>query len=772
MVKMATSCNYIEIYFRTNIRKVIVNTSELCYNDRKLPWKTRRWEKIHKNAGLEDVYAMKNMKWFLLIGICGLFFTVMAGMPKHVEAADSVLYDAGEFESFKNRSKEEIGRKYGEALYAGETYEDGNNSSYYETPCSLEAPYAAGQLTEDTHKTMTAMTNFYRYLVGTNELTATSVHSDKLQAEALVRNFEFAHMVSSDSSKKPEDMEQELWDYGALDYQHNILALGSTPRGAITSWMNEGYSLYSGSWDTLGHRYDLISSSLSEVCFSYSGYVAAGSDNENNNMAKEAFTAFPAPGYMPANLVSAKTSAWSLQLNLSKITITDANAIVVKVSDVTTGKSYECKKSEDTLIVKPSLGGAIIGFKQPEPKEGNHYDGTYCVKVTGVVDVETGKEAVLTYTTEFFDPTEYTPSYVNKVTLDGITEFVVYQSMAAMENLEKISYALPEEVTIITENNRRMSVPVKGKWVLDEVNHCWTNQADVSSLPEDISDRNHKLDCFSISYIVSKDMYDYYNTLRIDPSLATEGGSGKMIVHRTLVSTDTSAIFQLIKNPDGTYHGFKKYDSRSSLEFDAEESAKSDAYHIYQIPSFKKSDEGEYFSIYYNSTDETAYVSTSIQTLFIVSGAENGGSEDSGENKQNEQNEQNEQIPVSSQPNVSRAEQKATNAEVLSNSSANLIQENTQGEKKTIKVPERVVVKKKKKGKNIKLTFLKPNAIGYEVVYANNKAFKKAAKKSLKKKTFVLKKKKGKKYFIKVRAYILTPEGRKVYGKYSATIKG
>ena len=87
-------------------------------------------------------------------------------------------------------------------------------------------------------------------------------------------------------------------------------------------------------------------------------------------------------------------------------------------------------------------------------------------------------------------------------------------------------------------------------------------------------------------------------------------------------------------------------------------------------------------------------------------------------------------------------------------------------------MPERVVVKKKKKGKNIKLTFLKPNAIGYEVVYANNKAFKKAAKKSLKKKTFVLKKKKGKKYFIKVRAYILTPEGRKVYGKYSATIKG
>lgn len=257
-------------------------------------------------------------------------------------------------------------------------------------------------------------------------------------------------------------------------------------------------------------------------------------------------------------------------------------------------------------------------------------------------------------------------------------------------------------------------------------------------------------------------MYDYYNTLRIDPSLATEGGSGKMVVNRTLVSTDTSAIFQLTKNPDGTYNGFKKYDSRTSPEFDAEESAKSDAYHIYQIPSFKKSDEGEYFSIYYNSTGETAYVSTSIQTLLIASGAESDGLEDGGGN---------EQIPDFSQPTVSREEQKAANAEVLPNSSADLIQGNTGGEKKTIKAPTRVVVKKKKKGKNLKLTFLKPNATGYEVVYANNKAFKKAVKKSLKKKEFVLKKKKGKKYYIKVRAYILTPEGRKVYGKYSATIK-
>lgn len=57
-----------------------------------------------------------------------------------------------------------MGQKYGEALYAGERYENTKESSWYESMYSLKNPYDAGKLTEDTHRAMTAMTNFYRWL--------------------------------------------------------------------------------------------------------------------------------------------------------------------------------------------------------------------------------------------------------------------------------------------------------------------------------------------------------------------------------------------------------------------------------------------------------------------------------------------------------------------------------------------------------------------------------------------------------------------------------
>lgn len=80
--------------------------------------------------------------------------------------------------------------------------------------------------------------------------------------------------------------------------------------------------------------------------------------------------------------------------------------------------------------------------------------------VEGLTDVASGKATVLTYTTEFFDPTEYTPSYVKTVTADGIEKYIIYETTATTENLQKIAYALPSEVTVITENGRKAQVPV------------------------------------------------------------------------------------------------------------------------------------------------------------------------------------------------------------------------------------------------------------------------------------------------------------------------
>ena len=59
-------------------------------------------------------------------------------------------------------------------------------------------------------------------------------------------------------------------------------------------------------------------------------------------------------------------------------------------------------------------------------------------------------------------------------------------------------------------------------------------------------------------------------------------------------------------------------------------------------------------------------------------------------------------------------------------------------------------------------------ADGYELVWADNKEFKKSEKKSISKMGCIIKKvHTGKKCYVKVRAYTLDSTGKKVYGRYS-----
>ncbi|MEY8515911.1 LamG-like jellyroll fold domain-containing protein [Lachnospiraceae bacterium 29-84] len=79
---------------------------------------------------------------------------------------------------------------------------------------------------------------------------------------------------------------------------------------------------------------------------------------------------------------------------------------------------------------------------------------------------------------------------------------------------------------------------------------------------------------------------------------------------------------------------------------------------------------------------------------------------------------------------------------------------------------------KNKKGKKIALKFTKaPGAGGYEVVYAANKNFKSAKKKTVTSRSVTLSGlKKNKTYYVKVRAY-KTINGKRVYGLYSPKMK-
>ncbi len=75
-------------------------------------------------------------------------------------------------------------------------------------------------------------------------------------------------------------------------------------------------------------------------------------------------------------------------------------------------------------------------------------------------------------------------------------------------------------------------------------------------------------------------------------------------------------------------------------------------------------------------------------------------------------------------------------------------------------------------GRKLKITFKKAdNATGYQICYATNNKFKKSVVKKTKKTSYTLKKlKKGKTYYVKVRAYH-TKNGRNSYGAYSAVCR-
>ena len=78
------------------------------------------------------------------------------------------------------------------------------------------------------------------------------------------------------------------------------------------------------------------------------------------------------------------------------------------------------------------------------------------------------------------------------------------------------------------------------------------------------------------------------------------------------------------------------------------------------------------------------------------------------------------------------------------------------------------------KAKKAKISWKKVSgAAGYEVVYSTDKKLKKAVKKITAKKTKCVtrKLKKGKKYYVKVRAFKKAKNGRKVRGRYSAMKK-
>lgn len=492
-----------------------------------------------------------------------------------VYADDVVVYNANTWSTFSQRTKEDIGEQYSIARAVGASYDNNNSDSWYDVKPSTTSPYVSGVITQDTHDSMIAMTNFYRWLVGVKPLVSGSTNNDQLQLEALIRNYSWGHYV--DNSKKPADMPDEMWTQGSK-ITHNILASGYTPRGVITGWLDEGYDKYSGTFDTVGHRMALIGGTVSKLNYGFSSRIAIGAINSNSNSYTQPYNAFPAPGYMPTESLSAGYSAWNIELNKQVITYANESDVIVRVTNLDTNESYDCTKANGKIY---SFSNLV--FVQPNVGRMNFRDGDkFKVEVFGLVERQTNKPAKIEYTVEFFDVSNYTSASAVSVSTDYDILRLNFKDINT-SNLNLISKVLPKTAKVTTDTSRTAVVDLND-WVLDETNKRWTTTIKKSTVPDYVLDKNNLL---SNKLAITYDESNGWRDFKVNSS-PVEGTSGKISMYRYLTNASLTYIYQI------------NNDNEVSLRFTEESSNYSfnNGYFEYSIDSYNANDGGTYLGIY------------------------------------------------------------------------------------------------------------------------------------------------------------------------------
>ena len=343
---------------------------------------------------------MKKMISMLLAVL--MLASLLAGLAPKAVAANPVVYTAGSNPYFA-RSKQDVVARYKAMLDVGSAYDNENEQSWYARMYSAVAPYDQGVLKQDTLDAMMAMTNYLRWLSGTNPLPTDVHNDDSLQRGALIRSFAFEHIVSHNSPKKPADMDQSFWNAGC-DVYNNILCSGPSPRDAIVRWLNEGFlhdaDDYFQTVGGIGHRMAILGSGRGSLHYGYVKKVAIGYYGLGASEWNGAFAAFPAPGPMPKEFLVACNSAWSVEPNKTVFSFEEAQLEVI-VTNLETDESYTCTASDGTLYVDHDA----VAFLQPEPLRGRlmtYPDNRWSVTARGLTEVKTGKPAEISYEVDLF----------------------------------------------------------------------------------------------------------------------------------------------------------------------------------------------------------------------------------------------------------------------------------------------------------------------------------------------------------------------------------
>lgn len=388
---------------------------------------------------------------------------LICGFCLPIAAEREAVINGNELEGFKNRTKEQIVSLWQSAEIADyeSIFEEGKQSSY-------EAPYSGGTVRQDVLDNVRRNLNYYRYLVGSPQITESFVNQPDMQNASVLQAINLRDRENGVGLthslweyKKPDDMDQSFYD-SAVYANHNIIS-SYTYQSAIRGFFGESHFTY-----TAGHRTALLSPYVGSVQMGLGGatYGLTRETAEAREAFNERFAAYPSPGYFPKQDMASQ-SDWDIYLNEKFFKSADEQRVFAKITDLKTGESFDYSKQQGNLSA-----GRIIFLKAPRKDEGYLYSHSYKVEIFGLRNTD-DREVKIEYTVNFFDKFEGVGSAVKSVGFAETNKSTVFTDAASFdEAVKKVSPFLPKAVEVSLESGSHFTLDITG-WSFENAGYSY-----------------------------------------------------------------------------------------------------------------------------------------------------------------------------------------------------------------------------------------------------------------------------------------------------------
>lgn len=423
----------------------------------------------------------------LLVMVC-CAAVIMSAAFVPVLAEGEIVINGNELATFKNRTKEQIFSLWQDAEIKDydSIFEEGKEPSY-------TAPYSGGTVKQEVLQNVRKNLNYYRFLVGSPEITEEFTNQPQLQNASVLQTInlrDWDNGVGLTHSlwdyPKPDDMDQSFYD-SAVFANHNIISTYGY-KSSIRGFFGESYFTY-----TAGHRTALLSPYVGSVQMGL-GDTTYGRITRTAQAAEafeEKFAAYPSPGYFPKQDMDLQ-SDWDIYLNSKYFKDPSGGDVTAKITDLNTLESFDYSEEQGNLSA-----GFFIFLAAPRKDQDFTYSHSYKVEISGLENLS-GQPVNIEYTVNFFDKFEALSSPIKSIGFGGGVKNLAYVGASSREEaLKKVAPRLPKSIEATLESGSIVSAPISG-WTFGNIVNSYfpgasrmivcKPQIDKDDIPKNVAD--------------------------------------------------------------------------------------------------------------------------------------------------------------------------------------------------------------------------------------------------------------------------------------------